>query len=373
MCGESPTVSIDPLTDDTPIGDFKEEWYPFLCDAHCHAHDDKQRLDEIQQLRTGHITLMGVRQDDWETVEMVAASSNSSSSDNNNNDSTTDVDSHSRCVPCFGIHPWYVYRLAPPQEGDPQANEEGVKHQQQQQEHYQHVLDGPDDTEKQQLISQLAAPIPFSDWYPHLEQQLKRHPHALLGEVGLDRSARLLPGGAIEWHGVKPTNVVCDIDHQCTILRLQLDLALQLDRAVSFHCVQSQGHLMAILQSINQQLGKSKTVTTATATTSVLRVCLHSFGGKPASLDQFFKWRHVKVYVSFSIAINARLGWKKLSQLIQAVPDDQLLIETDLNSPTSLDYNMVCIASLVAQAKNWSLHDTVMKTRQNWIAFTGVE
>ncbi|ORY95171.1 TatD family, partial [Absidia repens] len=276
---------------------------------------------------------------DWETVEMVAASSNN-------------VDSHSRCVPCFGIHPWYVYRLAPPQEGDPQANEEGVKHQQQQQEHYQHVLDGPDDTEKQQLISQLAAPIPFSDWYPHLEQQLKRHPHALLGEVGLDRSARLLPGGAIEWHGVKPTNV-------CTILRLQLDLALQLDRAVSFHCVQSQG--------------KSKTVTTATATTSVLRVCLHSFGGKPASLDQFFKWRHVKVYVSFSIAINARLGWKKLSQLIQAVPDDQLLIETDLNSPTSLDYNMVCIASLVAQAKNWSLHDTVMKTRQNWIAFTGVE
>ncbi|ORZ01920.1 TatD family [Absidia repens] len=343
MCGESPTVSIDPLTDDTPIGDFKEEWYPFLCDAHCHAHDDKQRLDEIQQLRTGHITLMGVRQDDWETVEMVAASSNSSSSDNNNNDSTTDVDSHSRCVPCFGIHPWYVYRLAPPQEGDPQANEEGVKHQQQQQEHYQHVLDGPDDTEKQQLISQLAAHSLF-------RLQLKRHPHALLGEVGLDRSARLLPGGAIEWHGVKPTNVVCDIDHQCTILRLQLDLALQLDRAVSFHCVQSQGHLMAILQSINQQLGKSKTVTTATATTSVLRVCLHSFGGKPASLDQFFKWRHVKVYVSFSIAINARLGWKKLSQLIQAVPDDQLLIETDLNSPTS-----------------W------ITIWQNWIAFTGVE
>ncbi|CAO3576068.1 unnamed protein product [Absidia cylindrospora] len=145
---------------------------------------------------------------------------------------------------------------------------------------------------------------------------------------------------------------------------------------------------MAILQTINQQLGKTTarttnkgalstsqqdgTATTTTLAASILRVCLHSFGGKPASLDQFFKWRHVKVYVSFSIAINARLGWKKLSQLIQAVPEDQLLIETDLNSPTSLDHNMVRIASLVAKAKNWSVYDTVMKTRQNWIAFTGV-
>ncbi|CAO3576064.1 unnamed protein product [Absidia cylindrospora] len=109
------------------------EWYPFLCDAHCHAHDDKQRLDEIQQLRTGHVTLMGVRQDDWETVEKVAAASNIGSND----DTTTDMDSLSRCVPCFGIHPWYVYRLAPPQEEDPLANEDEVK-----QQHYQHVLMG---------------------------------------------------------------------------------------------------------------------------------------------------------------------------------------------------------------------------------------
>jgi Tat protein secretion system quality control protein TatD with DNase activity len=71
------------------------------------------------------------------------------------------------------------------------------------------------------------------------------------------------------------------------------------------------------------------------------------------------------------VAINARLGWVKLGELIRTVPDDRLLIESDLNSPKDLDVAMVRIACLVARAKQWSLHDTILKTRRNWLTFTG--
>jgi Tat protein secretion system quality control protein TatD with DNase activity len=325
MCTSNELTVEDPLDNDPLVDEFKDEWYPLLCDAHCHAHDDTQRLDGISTLRTGQITLMGVRLDDWDTVVKVAGESHG-------------------IVPCFGIHPWYTYRLL--------DDDKDSAH------HYQHVLTGPDDQEKQQLISELPPPILFSTWFGQLEQHLRQHPSALVGEVGLDRSARLLPSGAIEWHGVKPTRVSCTIDHQCKILEHQLRLAIDLNRAVSLHCVQSQGHLLTLLHTLNNN-GKPG------------RICLHSFGGKPASLAQFLKLRHLQVYVSFSVAINARLGWAKLGELIRTVPDDRLLIESDLNSPKDLDLAMVRMACLVSRAKQWSLHDAILNTRRNWLTFTG--
>lgn len=39
-----------------------------LCDAHCHAHDDVQKLKELATLQAGKVALMGVREDDWDMV-----------------------------------------------------------------------------------------------------------------------------------------------------------------------------------------------------------------------------------------------------------------------------------------------------------------
>ena len=44
-----------------------------LCDAHCHPHDDIEHLDMIPKLKTGHITIMGVRQDDWDRVAQITS------------------------------------------------------------------------------------------------------------------------------------------------------------------------------------------------------------------------------------------------------------------------------------------------------------
>lgn len=67
--------------------EFDDSLYAELCDSHCHPHDDQDNLSKIPQLKTGHITIMGVRQDDWDRVAKVTKDCNK--------DTT-------KCIPCFG-------------------------------------------------------------------------------------------------------------------------------------------------------------------------------------------------------------------------------------------------------------------------------
>jgi Tat protein secretion system quality control protein TatD with DNase activity len=79
----------------------------------------------------------------------------------------------------------------------------------------------------------------------------------------------------------------------------------------------------------------------------------------------------MKVYMSFSVAINGRLG-NKLLQLIEKIPDDRLLIESDYNSPSGIDDAMVDICKVVAKAKKWSIEQVVQTTRRNWLEFVNI-
>lgn len=73
-----------PTTDE----EFDKSLFQYLCDSHCHPHDDIEHLSHIPQLKTGHITIMGVRQDDWDTVSKVAHDCNQNA--------------NKKCIPCFG-------------------------------------------------------------------------------------------------------------------------------------------------------------------------------------------------------------------------------------------------------------------------------
>lgn len=68
--------------------EFDSSLYKDLCDAHCHPHDDLENVSKIAELKTGHITIMGVRQDDWDSVSKIAKECNQKQD--------------KRCVPCFG-------------------------------------------------------------------------------------------------------------------------------------------------------------------------------------------------------------------------------------------------------------------------------
>jgi Tat protein secretion system quality control protein TatD with DNase activity len=329
----------------------KEEFDPslfqYLADGHCHPHDDLEHLSRIPQLQTGHVTIMGVRQDDWDTVTTVAEECNKIGD--------------KKCIPCYGIHPWFCHRLMSKEESEISAEE-----------HYRAILKSPKQDELDDMVKALEPPFPFREWYGHLRLRLIDNPDALVGEVGLDKAARLLPGGVIDWHGVKPTTVQCSIEHQKKMLEIQINLAKELNRGASIHCVQAQGHLFEVLNEHAKKIvskRKQKILFNEPAPESPIRVCLHSYGGSPATIPQFLQLKGFTVFVSFSVAINARLTPNKLADLIRAVPEDRLIIESDLNTSQGLDTAIVEMARIVAEARSWSLEKVVKTTYKNWQRF----
>ena len=149
--------------------------------------------------------------------------------------------------------------------------------------------------------------------------------------------------------------------HQLAILEKQLDLAAKYKRAVSMHCVQSTG---PIIQLLSRRIDEHEPLPP--------RICLHSFGGSVDTIKGLTKRKKkssVDIYFSFSIVINGR--YNRLSDLIRAVPEDRLLIETDYHSPFELDNYMAMIIKLVSEVRGWTEELTVKKTHENFMKFIG--
>jgi TatD DNase family protein len=101
-----------------------------------------------------------------------------------------------------GVHPWYAHLVRGPSRSQTETNEQ----------HYERILVSKNSTEKADLVQHLSTPS--HEWLQKLRDNLQKYPTALVGEIGFDRSARLLPVGAEHWHGVRPTEVRCSPDHQ---------------------------------------------------------------------------------------------------------------------------------------------------------------
>ncbi|KAF9947780.1 hypothetical protein BGZ72_010282 [Mortierella alpina] len=100
------------------------------------------------------------------------------------------------------------------------------------------------------------------------------------------------------------------------------------------------------------------------------RLCMHSYGGSVDMLKAFTKLDHApEIFFSFSILINGRLQERKLRELILAVPEDRLLIESDHHSHVQVDQLLVEMVLKVAEIRKWTLKETVEKTARNWNRF----
>ncbi|KAG0252537.1 hypothetical protein BG011_006921 [Mortierella polycephala] len=100
------------------------------------------------------------------------------------------------------------------------------------------------------------------------------------------------------------------------------------------------------------------------------RLCMHSYGGSVDMLKAFTKMDHPpEIFFSFSILINGRLQERKLKELIMAVPEDRLLIESDHHSHAQVDLLLVEMVHKVAGIRQWTLEETVEKTTRNWHRF----
>lgn len=155
-------------------------------------------------------------------------------------------DQYSCVVPCFGIHPWFVAERTP-------------------------------------------------NWLNVLKETLAATPAAAVGEIGLDKGSR---GKEI------------DFTDQVEIFRLQLQLAKQLKRPASVHCVRAFGDLLPIMKSLGPFPSG---------------VILHSYLGSAEMVPEFAK---LGAYFSFSGFLMS-LKENKAKKMLKSVPADRILLETD--------------------------------------------
>lgn len=161
-------------------------------------------------------------------------------------------------------------------------------------------------------------------WLETLKKFLQKTPSAI-GEIGLD---------------TKFTQTA--IEKQVEVCEIQLQLAQELCRPVSMHCVKAWHYLFPLLKKYNHPQSP---------------VQIHSYGGGPALIDQLLEYN---VYFSFSGSLT-RSKNQKSHQSIKKIPANRLLIETDspdipLEINGKIDFNTPNEPSNLSHVLNQAAH-----------------
>jgi TatD DNase family protein len=138
------------------------------------------------------------------------------------------------------------------------------------------------------------------NWFDTLKEALETTPAAAVGEIGLCKSSK---GKEI------------DFAVQVEVFKQQLELAKELKRPASIHCVRAFGDLLPIMKSVGEVPGG---------------VILHSFMG---SAEMVLELAKLGAYFSFSGFIMS-MKESKAKKMLKCVPSDRILLETD--SPDAL-------------------------------------
>ncbi|KAG5294579.1 Cut9 interacting protein Scn1 [Histoplasma ohiense] len=378
---------------DTPF-----PWHLGVYDAHCHPTDTMASIDDIAQMKTATLTIMATRAQDQELVAQSASRYPPVQGSG---------DPKLRVLPCFGWHPWFSHQII--NDVNTEIRNDTIISKE---HHYKHVLTPP--VKDENLLRALPQPFPLSKLISETKARLEMHPHALVGEIGLDRSFRIpnagfpheidkdrdtsLTPGTREGRTLSPHRVT--LTHQKAILRAQLQLAGEMQRPVSVHSVQAHGAIFDLLQELwsghekkdvsNRQRRRRPTVDKANDLSDheqaedknrpsspvsypfPPRICMHSYSGPPDALNQFLrKSNPADIYFSFSNVINfANDSSKKVAEVISALPDDRILVESDLHcAGERMDDLMEAIVRRVCTIREWDLEQGTQILGENWKRF----
>ncbi|KAI1341574.1 hypothetical protein F5Y15DRAFT_360894 [Xylariaceae sp. FL0016] len=403
------TISLEPFP-----------WDVGVYDAHCHPTGTMSSMSSISGMRARILTVMSTRLQDQDLVAEAA-------SDQGVNEPQTPLHSalqdQARIVPSFGWHPWFSYQLY--DDLAPNPTYDGTKAGKV--AHYDEVLAPSPSTKDVAFAEGLPDPRPLSKFIEETKARLERYPLSLVGEIGLDKAFRLpqnwtashetqrdqglTPGGR-EGRNLSPFRV--RITHQATILHAQLKLAGKMDRAVSVHGVQVHGILYDTISHCwkghekevlsrrqKRQIAKgaedfssdpeedceddgnvilSEMRIQAKSTKSEgksskpfpPRICLHSYSGHADTIKRYVDPSvPAQVFFSFSTAVNFGTGGhEKTEDAIREVPDDRILVESDLHTAGQpMDDALEDICRRVCGIKGWNLKQGVEKLSRNWEEF----
>ncbi|KAK6525676.1 hypothetical protein TWF281_010728 [Arthrobotrys megalospora] len=357
MAGTGIDDALDETLDDSL-------WSLGIYDAHCHPTDTMDVVPEIPKRKIQVLTIMATKAEDQELVAQVAR------------------EYPDRVVPSFGWHPWFSHRLW----DDMKAGGSDITISKK--EHYQSVLTN-EPTEE--FIETLPEPKPLSQFIAETRNYLEEFPSALVGEVGLDRTFRLPnPASLIGPDDKKLSPHKVQMDHQRRILEEQLRLAGEMDRPASVHGVGAHGVLHDSFSSLfkgfekvvrskrTQKRGphdfegdEDSDVEDKGPKPFPPRICLHSFSAPP---DFIKTWLNPKIpatiYFSFSQAINVGYGYEKFAEMLGLVPEDRLLVESDLHiASIDMERHLAGIIHRVSRERRWDPSKTVQTVGKNWISF----
>ncbi|OCK84184.1 putative Cut9 interacting protein Scn1 [Lepidopterella palustris CBS 459.81] len=385
-------------------------WHLGVYDAHCHPTDTMASIPSLPDMKARILTVMATRAQDQ---ELVAQTADTYGIRSGSVDSTPDVWSgEERMVPCFGWHPWFSHQMFDDSDYDGQASldaETKILH-------YQTVLAPRRERlsdEEREVFASLPDPRPFSQFLDQTRRYLEKYPFALVGEIGLDRSFRireawipehehhrdgsLTPGGR-EGRKLSPYRV--HIQHQKKLFKAQLHLAGEMQRAVSVHGVQAHGIVFETIQEtwkgherkVLSKRERKRQTETLLSNANVgnedrqegirspkpfpPRICLHSYSGNPDAFKQYLNPAiPAEIFASFSTAIN--LSEKQdsgapsaLEDLIRLVPDDRLLVESDLHiAGPRMDEHLEDMVRRLCRIKGWGLSEGIERLGENWKMF----
>ena len=130
----------------------------------------------------------------------------------------------------------------------------------------------------EKLLPSLPEPISLRDVLTDLRQNFTEFPEAMLGEIGLDRSARIPFDHSAERRELTPFTI--PFEHQMAIVEAQIGLAVELRRNISFHSEKSRKFTVGLLNRMRKVHGEPWTR---------ISIDLHSCGLSPET------WKDIEV------------------------------------------------------------------------------
>ena len=382
--------------DEGDLSDAPFPWHLDLFDGHCHPTDTPSAFDEVTKMKTQALTVMASRRQDQDLVANLAERFPPPS---NNADKIHYV------VPAFGWHPWFSYQILDDvSQQIPATDPQSLRN-----EHYSNVI-FPSPKDDQNFIASLPELQSLSSILADIRRHLEQHRLALVGEIGLDRAFRIplcgepscpppdaediTPGSR---EGKRLSRYRVELDHQKQILRKQLQLAGEFQRPVSVHGVAVHGVLFETLkESWRGHEKQSKRAMKKQAQLDFMRmdetedgptgsksterpqplpypprICLHSFSGTPDTLKQYLHPSvPATIFFSFSSLVNFSDRSEKAIAVVEALPDDRILVESDYHrAGEKMDDLMEDIVRKICQIKDWSIQGGIEQLAMNWRRF----